>query len=54
MFYNIKRFKETTKLSLYMDSNNHITPNDLKFYEDININDSFYDYLIKFIIHLNC
>jgi len=35
MFYNIKRFKETTKLSLYMDSNNHITPNDLKFYEDI-------------------
>ena len=30
-----------------MDSNNYIKPNDLKFYEDININDSFYDYLIK-------
>jgi tRNA/tmRNA/rRNA uracil-C5-methylase (TrmA/RlmC/RlmD family) len=30
-----------------MDSNNYIKPNDFKFYEDININDSFYDYLIK-------
>jgi hypothetical protein len=30
-----------------MDSNNYITPDDLKFYEDTNINDTFYDYLIK-------